>query len=115
MAPAEPRRTALKSTPASGRSIVDAGALALSKDLGPPDDPPHYGRVRTALERSELHTEARVVSVNQEHGILNTSLPVGTKIRVLANHSCLTVAHFDAFTVVRGTEVLDSWKIWRSR
>ncbi len=105
----------ISTSPESGRSIIDAGALALSKDLGPPDDPPHYGRVRTALERSELHPQTRVVSVSQEHGILNASHPVGTKIRVLANHSCLTVAHFDAFIVVRGTEVLDSWKIWRSR
>ena len=99
----------------SGRSITDAGALALSKDLGPRDDPPHFGRVRAALEGSDLHPELRVASVSQEHGVLNASLPVGTKIRILANHSCLTVAQFDAFVVARGTEVLDSWKIWRSR
>ena len=99
----------------SGRSIIDSGALTLSKDLGPPDDPPHYGRVWTVLEQGDLHPEAAVVSVSQEHGIVNVSLPVGARLRVLPNHSCLTVAHFDAFTVVRGTEVLDSWKIWRSR
>jgi D-serine deaminase-like pyridoxal phosphate-dependent protein len=105
----------ISTAPGGHRSITDAGALALSKDLGPPDDPPHFGCVWTALEPSELHPEARVVSVSQEHGVLNTSLPVGTKTRILPNHSCLTVAHFDAFIVVRGSEVLDSWKIWRSR
>lgn len=105
----------ISAAPGRGRSVTDAGALALSKDPGPPDEPPHFGRVWTTLERPELHPETRVVSVSQEHGILDTSLPVGTKIRILANHSCLTVAHFDAFTVVRGSEVLDSWKIWRAR
>lgn len=105
----------VSSSPERGQCVIDAGALALSKDLGPPGDAPHYGRVRVSGEGSELHPETRVVSVSQEHGIVNASLPVGAEVRVLPNHSCLTVAHFDAFTLVRGTQILGSWKIWRSR
>ena len=36
-------------------------------------------------------------------------------VRIVPNHSCLTVAQFDEYAVVRGDEVLDRWKIWRGR
>ncbi len=96
------------------RCVTDAGALALSKDLGP-DRPPHYGRVYREPDASDLDPEARVTSVSQEHGTLSRGRPIGSRVRILANHSCLTVACFDRFAVVHGTEVLESWKIWRTR
>ncbi len=96
-----------------GSVIADCGALVLSKDLGP-DDPPHYGRVFTDPEGSEL-SEGRVTSVSQEHATVSGSYHVGQRIRVLPNHSCLTVAQFDHFCVVRKNTVVDRWKIWRSR
>ena len=95
-------------------SIADCGALVLSKDLGP-DDPPHYGRVFEDLSGQQLDSDARVSSVSQEHGMLSANYPVGTKIRILPNHSCLTVAQFDHFEVIRGNDVIDRWRIWRSR
>ncbi len=96
------------------RCVTDAGALALSKDLGS-DQPPHFGRVYREPDGSELDPDARVTSVSQEHGTLSRGRPIGSRVRILANHSCLTVACFDRFAVVHGTEVLDSWKIWRTR
>ncbi len=96
------------------RAVTDCGALVLSKDLGP-DRPPHFGRVFADLDGKRLDPEARVVSVSQEHALVSAAYPVGTKIRVLPNHSCLTTAQFDHFVVVRRNEVLDTWKIWRYR
>lgn len=102
--------------PGDGRSVVDAGALALSKDPGT-DRPEHptMGEVFADYGAGTLDSEARLLSLSQEHGILSVPRPVGSRVRVLPNHSCLTVAHFDAYAVVRGDEVVDRWKIWRGR
>ena len=39
----------------------------------------------------------------------------GEKVRILMNHSCLTVANFDRYSVVHGDDVVDQWKILRGR
>ncbi len=53
--------------------------------------------------------------MSQEHGRCNRALPVGTRVRILPNHSCLAVAAFDEAYVVRGDSVVDRWKIWSGR
>ena len=98
------------------RCIVDAGALALSKDTGP-DRPEHptMGETFADYAAGVLSPGVRLVSLSQEHGILSASFPVGTRVRILPNHSCLTAACFDECFVVRGGEVVDRWRIWRGR
>jgi D-serine deaminase-like pyridoxal phosphate-dependent protein len=102
--------------PGDGRSVVDAGALALSKDTGP-DRPERssMGEVFADYDAGTLDGEARLLSLSQEHGILSVPRPVGSRVRILPNHSCLTAASFDEYAVVRGDEVVDRWKIWRGR
>lgn len=102
--------------PGGGCSVVDAGALALSKDTGP-DRPGRssMGEVFLDYAAGTLDPEARLVSLSQEHGILSVPRPVGSRVRILPNHSCLTVAQFDEYNVVRGDQVVDRWKIWRGR
>ncbi|HWM93192.1 MAG TPA: alanine racemase [Thermoanaerobaculia bacterium] len=106
-----------------GRSwcITDAGALALSKD---PGFGTSMGEVFADYEAGALSAEARLTALSQEHGILSAPRPVGSQVRVLPNHSCLTAACFDEYVVVRGVrsqrsqrgqEVVDRWKIWRGR
>ena len=107
--------TVVSCRPAASHSVVDAGALALSKELGPEDEPPHYGHLFAELEGGSLDPEARIVSVSQEHGIVNRRRRVGSRVRILPNHSCLTAALFDAYHVVRGGRVVEVWKIWRNR
>lgn len=89
----------------SAMSVIDAGALALSKDGD--QQTQTYGRL--------VGGNARVTSLSQEHGILSAPLPVGSKVRILPHHSCLTAACFDEYTVVRGEEVVDHWPIHRGR
>ena len=99
----------------SGGSVIDAGALALSKDLGPSSwENPRYGRVYADYAKGEL-SPASIVSLSQEHGVVDAELQVGDRLRILPNHSCLTVAQFDEFVVVRGDEIVERWKIWRGR
>jgi D-serine deaminase-like pyridoxal phosphate-dependent protein len=106
----------VSSRPGDSRCVVDAGALALSKDRGLDwTEPPTLGEVFADYEAGVLSPIARLVSLSQEHGILSKRRPVGTRARILPNHSCLTAACFDEYTVVRGDEVVDRWKIWRGR
>lgn len=100
-----------------GRSwcITDAGALALSKD---PGFGTSMGEVFEDYEAGVLSGDARLTALSQEHGILSAPRPVGSRVRVLPNHSCLAAACFDEYLVVRGVhgqEVVDRWKIWRGR
>ena len=100
----------------ANHSVIDAGALSLSRDPGPRGaDGTSMGRIFLDPGSKELDPDLRVVSVSQEHGIVNGSLAVGTKLRIVPNHSCLTVACFDEYQVVGGDTVVDRWKIWRGR
>jgi D-serine deaminase-like pyridoxal phosphate-dependent protein len=106
-------------------AVVDAGALALSKDPGP-DDPARrrgFGPLLRGLTGHELESALAVRGMSQEHGMVGGESPedvagrlaVGAKVRILPNHSCLTVALFDEYQVVRGEEVVDRWPIRRAR
>ncbi|MEE8117171.1 MAG: alanine racemase [Gemmatimonadales bacterium] len=99
----------------AGHCVVDAGALALSKDEGPPRPRPTMGRIFAEYDSGVLHQEMHLRSVSQEHGIVTAPLPVGSRVRILPNHSCLTTACFDEYYVVSAEEVVDRWKIWRGR
>lgn len=105
----------ISSQPGRGYCVVDAGALALSKDVGLGGEPPAYGYPFDDYEAGRLVPGVTITSVSQEHGILNRPLRVGTRVRILPNHSCLTAACFDRYYVVRGQEVVDVWKVWRDR
>jgi D-serine deaminase-like pyridoxal phosphate-dependent protein len=99
----------------SGRehSVIDAGALALSQDAGP--EPGVMGEL-IAVGGEPAPATARVVrSLSQEHGQLDAALPVGTRVRILPNHSCLTAACFTRCWAVRGDEVEGHWRVWNGR
>jgi D-serine deaminase-like pyridoxal phosphate-dependent protein len=102
---------------------IDAGGLALSKDRATAalDDDCGYGLVCNA-RTTELIPGLRVASVHQEHGqvtgdgpVAFDDLPVGSKVRVLPNHVCMTAAAYDAYNVIDsdegegGTEVIATW------
>ncbi|PYP97029.1 MAG: hypothetical protein DMD34_04480, partial [Gemmatimonadetes bacterium] len=89
--------TVVSHQPGAGHFIVDAGALALSKDTGPAHvGPQAMGAVRGA-------PDLVVATLSQEHGLIRGESPaaldgrfaVGTQLEIVPNHSCLTVAHFD--------------------
>jgi len=47
--------------------------------------------------------------------VLDGGFAVGQRIEIVPNHSCLTVAQFDEFQVVRDGQVVDRWPIARGR
>ena len=100
---------------ARGKVILDAGAIAMSKDAGiaDPDGVTHFGRLVT-FEGEDFGL--RVTGLSQEHGWVQVAdpalldrLPVGARVRVLANHSCLTAAQFPHYEVCDGTRVVERW------
>ena len=98
--------------------IVDAGALAMSKDPGPPqvDQRRGLGPVYTGLTGTGLEPSVNLAHVSQEHGFVEgRHYGVGTRLRVMPNHSCLTAAMFDEYWVVEGETVVDRWPILRGR
>jgi D-serine deaminase-like pyridoxal phosphate-dependent protein len=99
--------------------IIDAGAIALSKDRGPVDRDPGcgYGRV---LDLYGVDLGLRVAGVSQEHGVIPVAdkallnkLKVGDRVRVLANHSCISAAQHTHYNVLENGEIVDKWQIHR--
>jgi D-serine deaminase-like pyridoxal phosphate-dependent protein len=97
--------------------IIDAGAIALSKDRGPLSLNPDcgYGKVLD-LEGRDLNLT--VSEMSQEHGFVIAKdehtfdrLKVGSRVRVLANHSCLTAAQHSHYNVLEGENIVDHWRI----
>jgi len=100
-----------------GRLILDAGALALSKDTGVERGPARagYGLVCGVAEL-ENYPGLVVREVSQEHGLVPVDdaglfdrLPIGARVRVLPNHACLTAAAYTHYHVVEGDRVVDQW------
>jgi D-serine deaminase-like pyridoxal phosphate-dependent protein len=99
----------------AGRAIIlDAGVLALSKDIGANAHLPDagYGYVCDVRTLERLGTLS-VSGVHQEHGTVAVDdeawferLPVGSLVRVLPNHACITCAAYEAFDAVRGESVV---------
>lgn len=101
-----------------GHIVIDAGALALSKDLSANARRPEigYGEVceaQTLAPFGPLH----VKNVSQEHGVIPVPdavwferLPVGTKVRILPNHACITAAAHAEYQVIANDVVMDTWE-----
>jgi D-serine deaminase-like pyridoxal phosphate-dependent protein len=108
--------TVVSHQPDRNQVILDAGALELSKDLGPAHLglPMNFGEVKG-------HPGLLLTSVSQEHGVIRSAEPldgrltVGEQVEIVPNHSCLTVAHFDEYHVMQQGREVDRWRIERGR
>lgn len=96
-------------------AVVDAGALALSKDPGRGTaGEPSMGRIHATLSGGPLR-DVHIVELSQEHGKTSEPLPYGERVRIVPNHSCLAAACFDPVHAVRGEDVADTWRVRRER
>ncbi len=101
--------------PQHNQMLIDAGALALSKDPGAThiDEEIVYGAIP---ENPHL----KIFSISQEHGLITSeapiafeNFPVGSLLQIVPNHSCLTAALFDSYYVVDSNRVVDQWRPMR--
>jgi len=103
---------------ARNRIVIDAGAIALSMDRGPIEFDPTcgYGRLLD-LDGNDLRT--RIESLSQQHGQATADsavierLMVGTRVRVVPNHSCLTAAQHSHYNVLESGKIVDRWDTQR--
>lgn len=99
--------------------VVDAGGIAMSKDRGPTHLDPMcgYGRV---LDLDGHDTGLRLDTLSQEHGVIHTNddaafnrFKIGDRLRVLANHSCMTATQHSHYNILKDGEIVDNWEIHR--
>jgi D-serine deaminase-like pyridoxal phosphate-dependent protein len=112
--------TVISHKPECNQIVVDAGGLALSKDratAGIEGGDFGYGLVLD-LEGQPSLGRLIVGGVHQEHGEIHGDsplpfdrLPIGSKVRILPNHVCMTAAAYESCLVVDGgTEVAAVWE-----
>lgn len=99
--------------------VIDAGGIAMSKDRGPVGLDPQcgYGRV---LDPEGNDTGMRLTTLSQEHGVISdvdetwlSKVKVGDRLRILANHSCMTAAQHTHYNILENGEIVDRWEIHR--
>ena len=100
-----------------GTLLLDAGGMALSKDRSTEAAPRDYGYGLVLDIAGEPSLgDAIVRRAYQEHGVVELDpaypidLPIGEKLRVAPNHTCMTAAAHDRYYVVDGgDEVIAIW------
>lgn len=98
--------------PEERKVICDAGSLALSREGAPSND--SFGVI---CDEKLVPLPLRITSLSQEHGQIFadnaealSGLRVGTRLRIIANHSCITAAMFDRYHVVSGAGIVEEWR-----
>ncbi len=105
--------------PARNSLVVDAGALALSKDRSTRASPVDYGYgLLIQADGRPFRIDMIIAGVSQEHGQVTSreplpydALPIGANVRVLPNHACMTAASYHKYYVTDGvgTEIVAEW------
>lgn len=100
-----------------GRVLVDAGGLALSKDRSTEAAPRDYGfGLVLDLNGRPAFGDTIVRRAYQEHGLIEPDaahpidLPVGGRLRIAPNHTCMTAAAHDRYHVIDSDdEIVAIW------
>lgn len=98
-------RATVVSHPTPTRAIIDAGTKTLSSDRAQKLD--GWGAIRG-------HPAWKLVSLDEEHGILETPAgegAIGTQIEIVPNHACATLNMHDWVAACRKDEVVDWWRV----
>jgi D-serine deaminase-like pyridoxal phosphate-dependent protein len=106
--------------PERSKLVIDAGALALSKDLGPRHltSKEAYG-VIASPDSGESIDDLLLAGLSQEHGHIEVRgdmgerWKIGSQVDVVPNHSCLTAACFEQYVATRRGVVVDVWRPFR--
>lgn len=92
----------------AGHLLVDAGALALSKDVSANEFDTHIGYGLVCGVDGEPLPGMHVADAHQEHGFVRCAdgpvhfeqFPIGSLLRILPNHACMTVAPYGEYHVI---------------
>jgi D-serine deaminase-like pyridoxal phosphate-dependent protein len=89
----------------------------LSKDFSANKFMPEVGYGLVCDPNSLESLELTISETHQEHGSINISnvdwfdkLPIGSLVRILPNHSCLTCAGHSSYNILENNMITDSWE-----
>ena len=93
--------------------LVDAGALALSKDAGAVHTEQTHG-FGIVCDTDGIPMDGLTIqSLSQEHGKVSYTGPhrfsIGDRLRILPNHSCLVTALFNEMHILDSGKIVDTW------
>ena len=99
------------------RIIIDAGSLALSKDVSANNFMKEAGYGLVCNPDTGIPFDGLNVSeVHQEHGSIDLeskdwfeNFPIGSLVRILPNHACLTCAAHEKYNVLENEQITDRW------
>ena len=99
------------------RIIIDAGSLALSKDVSANNFMKEAGYGLVCNPDTGIPFDGLNVSeVHQEHGSIDLestdwfeNFPIGSLVRILPNHACLTCAAHEKYNVLENELITESW------
>ena len=99
----------------SEQLLLDAGALALSKDRGADEFNPEAGFGWVFDLDNRLFQGLSVSDTHQEHGLARgprlPDLEIGARVRLRPIHACLTAAMYQRYHVVEGDrQVVAVWE-----
>lgn len=103
----------------TGMLVVDAGWMALSRDLGTEEQMVNQGYGLVCDAAGKPLADLVVRGTNQEHGLVARRdgqplhvgrYPVGTRLRILPVHACATAAAHEAYHVVEDGVVTSRWE-----
>lgn len=101
----------------AGRILIDAGGLALSKDISAHANLPNVGYGLVVDPETAAPLEGLAVNgASQEHGKIDIAdpewyarLPVGAQVRVLPNHACFTAAAYPGYRLLQDGRLNGQW------
>jgi len=100
----------------AGRILVDAGGLALSKDISASGFLVGAGYGHVVDAKSAISLGLVIDGVSQEHGKINLTdptwferLPVGSQVRVFPNHACFTAAAYPGYHLIKNGDLAGQW------
>ena len=104
-----------------GWIIVDAGWMAMSRDRGTARQAHDYGYGAVCDVQGDIIEGYTVSAANQEHGIISRAegvadqdiarrFPIGSLLRILPNHACITAAAYDRYHVLDGSRIIAEWE-----
>ena len=99
------------------RIIIDAGSLALSKDVSANNFMKEAGYGLVCNPDTGIPFDGLNVSeVHQEHGSIDLestdwfeNFPIGSLVRILPNHACLTCAAHEKYNVLENEQITERW------
>jgi D-serine deaminase-like pyridoxal phosphate-dependent protein len=101
---------------AADKILLDAGGLALSKDRSADRFRPEVGYGQVCDPDGTVIAGLYVTSVSQEHGHVHVRderdyelFPVGSRLRILPVHACMTAAAYDHFNIIENGIITGTW------